>query len=219
MRLALIDYGMGNVRSVFNTFEQLKVSIECTADPAAILSADGIVLPGVGAFGDGMKALEERGLLAVLNEAVIEQRKPYLGICLGMQFLAEEGFEEGKHAGFGWIKGAARRLSGSPECKVPHMGWNDVEVLKAGGLFTGLENPVFYFVHSYYLDPQESERQFITALCRHGQPFAAALQKESIFGVQFHPEKSQQAGLQVLENFIAYIQLNGAAAAMAGKVN
>ena len=201
--IALIDYGAGNLKSVANACAAIGADIEITTDPAVIRRATSIILPGVGAFAEGMDRLRKAGLLPVLNEEVIEKKKPYLGICLGLQFLAEKGFEHGEHEGFGWIKGTVKKIEPKdPSFKVPHMGWNDIDLVRPSGIFTGLqEHPTFYFVHSFALEVDPSERDAVTATCEYGQTITAAVQKDNIFAVQFHPEKSQNAGLMVLKNF------------------
>ncbi len=206
--IAVIDYNMGNLRSVKNALSLLRDDVVFTQKPEDARKADAIIMPGVGAFGDGMKNLEGLGLVPVLTEEVIEKKKPFLGICLGMQLLATEGTEYGIHRGLGWVAGRVVRLEPTlPTCKVPHMGWNELEIKKSGGLFEGIgEHPVCYFVHSYHLVPEEVESSVITATCYHGQEVTAALQKEHIFGVQFHPEKSQGAGLKLLANFFSHVE-------------
>jgi len=164
--------------------------------------ADGIVLPGVGAFGDGMKNLERRGLLPVLNDKVVRNKTPYLGVCLGMQFLAELGLEHGEHKGLGWIPGSCVRIqSKNPALKVPHMGWNDLQLTRPESplLREVADGTAFYFVHSYHFVPADTACVIATA--DHGGTLTAAVQQAHIFGVQFHPEKSQGAGLKLLRNF------------------
>ena len=202
--ITLVDYGMGNLRSVLNAFEAVGEKICLTSDPADLQKASAIVLPGVGAFGDGIKNLQELHLIEVLEEEVLRKKKPYLGICLGMQFLAEESFEGGRHRGFGWIRGAVRRIEPNDKrFKIPHMGWNDLKLERPSELFTGLpEAPIFYFVHGYQLEVGQEDAQAVTATCCHGTTITASVQKENIYGVQFHPEKSQRVGLQLLKNFV-----------------
>lgn len=206
--ITVVDYGMGNLKSVANAFEAVGEKIRITQDPADLKAASAVILSGVGAFGEGMRRLREAGLVEALHETVLKERKPYLGICLGMQFLARTGFEHGTHAGFGWLEGQVVRLRPKdPRCRVPHIGWNEVEVREGCPLFTDLEDgPVFYFVHSYHLVPEGGDDKFVAGTCRHGQPVTAAVQKGHIFGVQFHPEKSQRSGLRVLRNFVRFVQ-------------
>jgi len=202
--IVVVDYGAGNLRSVANALESLGRKATIADTPESILDASVIILPGVGAFGDGMDGLRKRDLVEPLTEAVMGRRTPYLGICLGMQFVAREGFENGTHAGLDWLPAAVRRIEpADPRFKVPHMGWNDVRIERPGVLFAGLEPaPVFYFVHSYHLDVEPSAWHAVTTTCTHGVTMAASIERDNVFGVQFHPEKSQQAGLRVLENFL-----------------
>ncbi|OGS72941.1 MAG: imidazole glycerol phosphate synthase, glutamine amidotransferase subunit [Flavobacteria bacterium RIFCSPLOWO2_12_FULL_35_11] len=202
--ISIIDYNMGNLRYVANAFVALGQEVMVTSNPNDLRSASAIILPGVGAFSDGKRNLEKLGFIEILNEEVIEKGKPYLGICLGMQFLAQESYENGCHKGFGWINGNVKRIKPcESKYKVPHMGWNNVQVQRKDGLFVGLgEGPVFYFVHSYCLDIEESSFNYVTSTCWHGVRITASVQKENIFGVQFHPEKSQGAGLKLLKNFV-----------------
>jgi glutamine amidotransferase len=205
--IAVIDYGAGNVRSVVNAFDAIDQNPHLTNDPDKLAKASAIVLPGVGAFGDCMNSLKKLDLIKPLNELVIEQKKPYLGICLGMQSLAEIGYEHGDHQGLGWIKGKCKRLSSTGrKFRIPHMGWNDIEYGPSCPLFRDMpERPVFYFVHSYHLVPNGKDFDTVTATCWHGTKVTAAVQKENIFGTQFHPEKSQENGLQLLKNFLKLI--------------
>lgn len=170
--------------------------------PQLLESADFIVLPGVGAFGDGMRNLNELGLVVPLKEEVLHKGKPFLGICLGMQLLAATGTEFGVHEGLGWIKGAVIRIEpGDPGLRVPHIGWNSLTVRVPHPLFQGLqEEPAFYFVHSYQFVPDD--RSHISTTCDYGGEIVAAVQNENIYGVQFHPEKSHREGLTVLKNFL-----------------
>lgn len=202
--LAIIDYDMGNVRSIHNAFTLLDEEIKITDDPVTIESAEAIIVPGVGAFADGMINLKKKNLVSVLEKQVIERKKPYLGICLGMEFLAKKSFEGGEHEGLGWIKGDVIRLEpNNPSLRVPHIGWNDTSILEKKGLLKDIQSPTFYFLHSYYLKIDESERDIITSVCDYGgNKIIATLQKENIYAVQFHPEKSQTTGLKLLKNFL-----------------
>lgn len=205
--IAVVDYGAGNLRSVANAFETIGTKISVVKDPDELVKAAAIVLPGVGAFGDCMEAIRRQKLVEPLEEMVFGQKLPYLGICLGMQFLAEESLEKGRHRGLGWIRGKVELMSpNNGTFRIPHMGWNDINYRETCPLFEGLgETPVFYFVHSYHLVVTEDEADCVTATCWHGLTVTAAVQKDNIFGVQFHPEKSQENGLKVLENFIKSI--------------
>jgi glutamine amidotransferase len=199
--IALVDYGMGNIRSVRNALVAAGAEVLVTATPEGLKEAGGIIVPGVGAFSDGMANLHRAGFIGALQEQVLAAKKPYLGICLGMQFLAEKSLEGGTWQGLNFLKGTVERLApvDKEKFKIPHMGWNNVELTRPCPLFEGVgENPVFYFVHSYHF---AAHRDDVTGICRHGQPVVAAVWKENLFGVQFHPEKSQGLGLKVLENF------------------
>ena len=203
MKVAVVDYGMGNLHSVSKALEFVGADVMVTQKPSELKEAGRIVLPGVGSFAQGMRQLEERGFVNVLNDEVVGRGKPFLGICLGMQLAAESGEEHGKTSGLGWVKGSVVRLdTNDPPVKVPHMGWNDITLTRESPLFKNIRGALtFYFVHSYHFMP--SDRSVISAVCDHGQPFAAVIEKDNIHLVQFHPEKSQTLGLKVLENFLA----------------
>jgi glutamine amidotransferase len=199
LQIAVVDYGMGNLKSVSKALERVapKDRVLVTADPAAIRSADRVVVPGQGAMPDCMRQLAESGA----REAVIEatRQRPFLGLCIGVQMLFERG-EEGDTPGLGLLPGNVPRLV-APGRKIPHMGWN--EVLQAGShpLWQGIEDRTrFYFVHSYYPAPRDPS--LVAATCVYGTPFTCAVARDNIFAVQFHPEKSASAGLQLLSNFV-----------------
>ena len=164
-------------------------------------------MPGVGAFGDGMKMLRELNLITTLNEQVIGYQKPYLGICLGLQFLAKESVEYGTHKGLGWIDGIVQKIvTGNHRFRVPHIGWNEVNIQQDNPLFRNIDaTPVFYFVHSYQFVAEGDSVNVITSTCWHGITITASVQKNNIYAVQFHPEKSQQSGLNILKNFVGLI--------------
>lgn len=195
---------MGNIRSVMNAFNLLEEKLEITDDPKKLSQAEAIILPGVGAFSDGMKNLRQKGLIEVLEKEVIEKKKPYLGICLGLEFLAKKSFEGGEHEGLGWIDGVVTRIiPNDSTLKIPHMGWNDTTIVKTGGLLNELDNPIFYYLHSYYLKVDNAEKDVITSTCDYGGiPIIATVQKNNIYAVQFHPEKSQTTGIKLLKNFL-----------------
>ena len=201
--IAIIDYGMGNLPSVLNSLESLNIEAQITDQPADIHKADGLILPGVGAFGDGMHNLSDRQLVDVLNEEVLVREKPILCICLGQQLIATDGSEFGHHQGLWWIEGSVNKIEPpAPAFKIPHMGWNNVTIKRQEPLFEGIEgDPVFYFVHSYHIEPRGIYEDCVSATCFHGITFAASLQYKNIFAVQFHPEKSQKDGLHLLKNF------------------
>ena len=205
--IAIVDYGASNLRSVLNAFEAIGHKGVVTNAREQISRADAIVLPGVGAFGDGIDKLEHLELLEPLTEQVCGRRKPYLGICLGLQYLARGSTELGAHTGFGWVQGDVTRIEPvDARFRIPHMGWNDLEMTRHCFLFEGLgEHPSFYFVHSYALRLDDAEKDALVATCSHGTSVTAAIQKDNVCGVQFHPEKSQRNGLRVLENFVKAI--------------
>jgi glutamine amidotransferase len=202
-RIVIIDYGMGNLRNVQKAFEKIGCEARLTRNKNEIGRASAIVLPGVGAFKDCMENLEKYGLVEILLRS-IQKGKPYLGICLGLQILFSESEEFGSHKGLDLIKGKVVRFVPDPEHKVPHMGWNTIEKEKEVPALRGIESgDFFYFVHSYYVTPDET--QWISSLTTYGKPFVSSIWKENLFATQFHPEKSQQKGLRILENFVKAI--------------
>ncbi len=200
-QIAIIDYGMGNLTSVINAFLSLRHHAVVAHRPAELVLATHVVLPGVGAFADGMQKLQKAGWLDMLETEVRQKAKPFLGICLGMQLLASTGTEHGTHAGLNWIPGVVEKLKPTdPDFRVPHIGWNDVHFRQRVGIYAGLgESDVFYFVHSYAV--QTTEPSIVTGMCFHGTDFVASVQMGNILGTQYHPEKSHKAGLKVLDNF------------------
>lgn len=199
--IAIIDYGVGNTHSVMEAIRTLGYSIVLTSDPDKMAKADALVLPGVGAFGAAMDNLKERDLIDPLNKLVLEHRKPILGICLGMQLLANLSEENGVHEGLGWVPGKVVRINGNENLRVPHVGWNDVEVKYREPLFERLKgNCNFYFDHSYHFECSKSEN--VAAVVQYGIPLVAAVKNDNIHGVQFHPEKSQVNGLRLLKGFL-----------------
>ncbi len=198
--IIIIDYGMGNLRSVQKAMERIKVPVKISASPDEILTADRIILPGVGHFERGIRNLKERSLFEVLNEVVVKKKKPILGICLGMQLMTDFS-EEGNCEGFGWIKGQTKKFSfQGKERKIPHMGWNNLSFNRTVPLFNGITvDDFFYFVHSYYVSCNEEHD--ILAETNYGHKFVSSFQNENIFGCQFHPEKSHDAGILILKNF------------------
>ena len=192
---------MGNLQSIRNAFEVLGAEVFVTSNPNDLEKASAIILPGVGAFRDGMRNLEEKGFIDVLEEQVLKKRKPYLGICLGMQFLANSSHEHGLHRGLGWINGEVKVIK--PEnikYKVPHIGWNEVKFRQKSELFNGLgDRETFYFVHSYYADP--GDPALTGGETDYGIPFASVLIRDNLVATQFHPEKSGDLGLKLYDNF------------------
>ena len=203
-RVAVIDYGMGNLSSVSNAFLALGTHVEIIREARRMSAFTHIVLPGVGAFGDGIDNLQNGGWIPELECNVLREQKPFLGICLGMQLLAETGTENGHWRGLGWIKGSVSRLSsGESGLRIPHIGWNDVVPARGDATYSkGFSSPgVFYFVHSYHFVVEETH--LVNGWCEYGTKFAASLAQNNIWGVQYHPEKSQKAGLQVLSNYLS----------------
>lgn len=201
--IAIIDYRMGNLRSVEKSFVHAGVTdVVVTDDPAVIERADGLVLPGVGAFRDAARHLEASGVEDVMRSRIAEG-VPFLGICLGMQLLADTGLEDGEWQGLGLVPGVCDRLPGG--VKIPHIGWNTVEYPRHSALFDGVpESTAFYFVHSYRLSPAVDD--VIIGSTEYGVRFAAAVQSGNVYAVQFHPEKSSTMGLKVLANFGAIVK-------------
>ena len=202
--IAIIDYGMGNVQSVYNTLEYIGEDAIITRDSDTIDNASHIILPGVGAFRDAMKNLEERSLIEVLNRQVFEKGKPFLGICLGLQLLAKCGYEHGYKSGLGWIDAEVIRFDfkDCEKLKIPHVGWNDIQPKINHPIFNNLKQSefTFYFVHSFHIDCKQKDD--VAATCNYGYDFTAAIAKDNIFATQFHPEKSQDNGLQIIQNFV-----------------
>ena len=216
--ITIIDYGASNIRSVQKAFEHIGVETRLTADPDAVRRADKLALPGVGAFGSGMDGLCRRDLPAAIREAV-RRGVPFLGVCVGMQLLFDESDEMGTHQGLGLIPGRVTRFPANftirkpvlslPQdsqstihhLKVPHMGWNQLEPVGEHPLLQGIQSGDYaYFVHSYYCEPEEATA--VLAWTDYGFPFASVVAQDNIYGLQFHPEKSQSVGLRILENFI-----------------
>jgi len=197
--IAIIDYQMGNLRSVQKGFEKVGQEAQIVSDPQQLEGATKVVLPGVGAFGDAIKELTERGFVDPLREW-LEQDRPFLGICLGLQLLFERSFEGGEHRGLGVLAGEVLRFDVPAPLKVPHMGWNELQLQKPAPILEGI-NPGdhLYFVHSYYVAPED--REVVAVEADYGGPFCAMVWRGQLFATQFHPEKSQRVGLQILKNF------------------
>jgi len=197
--IAIIDYQMGNLRSVQKGFEKVGHEATVTSDPAVLAAAAKIVLPGVGAFGDAMAELERRHLVEPIRQA-IAAGKPFLGICLGLQLLFETGYEGGRHTGLGVLAGEVVPFRLPAEFKVPHMGWNQLQIRRPAPVLAGLPDGVHcYFVHSYHVVPRD--RSVIATETDYGGPFCSMIWRDNIFATQFHPEKSQADGLKILRNF------------------
>ncbi len=200
--IAIIDYGMGNLRSVEKGFLKVGVDARVVTDPKAVDDASAVVLPGVGAFRDCMRNLEQASLLEPVVRA-IQKGKPYLGICLGLQILFTESEEFGIYKGLDMLKGKVVRFH--VNLKVPHMGWNNVKILRRSPIFDGInDDSFFYFVHSFYVAPDDYDS--VAATTEYGVTFTSMIWKENIFATQFHPEKSQQTGLRILRNFGDFVR-------------
>lgn len=202
--IAVVDYGMGNLHSVRLAFGSLGANVLVTDRPEDLREAERIVLPGVGAFGECMKNLVSSGMSEVLNEEVLGKGKPFMGICLGMQILASVGEELGRHEGLGWIPGKVTRLRVDGQgLRVPHVGWSGAIAQRPHPVFDGLEpTSSFYYVHSYVFEPESPADA--AATCDYGGPFVAAVARENLVAVQFHPEKSQRHGFALLERWMKW---------------
>lgn len=199
--IAIIDYGAGNLRSVQKACEYLGAQAQITSDAAVVSAADAVILPGVGSFGDCMKNLNKSGLTEAVRGAALSS-KPFLGICLGLHMLFESSEESPGVAGLGILKGKIVKIPKNDGLKIPHMGWNSLNFQKKCPLFENLpSNPFVYFVHSYYMQPED--KSIISASASYGAELPVALSEGNLFAVQFHPEKSGNTGLEILKNFIA----------------
>mgnify|MGYP001005423829 FL=1 len=199
--IIVIDYDAGNTANVLRALAAIGAEARLSANPQEILAADGLILPGVGAFRTAMQELQKRDLIGPIQEAV-SGGKPFLGICLGMQLLLEVGLENGQTSGLGFIPGVCRRIPDRAGLPVPHMGWNDLQIQQASALTDRLQGEAVYFVHSYYTDV---DQEYLNATADYGFPVPAMIHKGSVFGCQFHPEKSGQVGLEILRNFKEYV--------------
>lgn len=200
--LIVIDYDAGNTANVLRALEKIGVRAELSADPEKVLSATGLILPGVGAYPAAMAELEKRGLVSVIKEAVAKGT-PLLGICLGMQILTEKGLEHEETIGLGFIPGVCRAIPASKDRPVPHMGWNSLQLEQETALTAGLSGQDVYFVHSYFTDVP---KEYIDVTADYGLQIPAMIHKDLVFGAQFHPEKSGDVGLDILEKFVALCQ-------------
>jgi imidazole glycerol-phosphate synthase subunit HisH len=199
--IAIVDYGLSNLKSVAAAVEKVGFEGVVTGRAGELQKADKLILPGVGAFGDGMRNLRERGLVDILQTLVLKDKKPILGICLGAQLLCRESFEFGHHQGLGWINASVKRLEPGGDLRVPHVGWNAVKTVQPSPLFDEVpDETLFYFVHSFHMEC--ADRDAIVGECEYGTSFAAAVQQGNIYATQFHPEKSQMYGLKLLKNFL-----------------
>ncbi len=199
--IGLVNYGLGNIKALKNIYKKLNVSCKFINNPIDIEKVEKIILPGVGSFDNAIEKLKESNLLEVINYKVKIEKMPVLGICVGMQMMANKS-EEGVLDGLGWITGKVKKFkqsSFSTKPFTPHMGWNNVEKLNNSIIFNGIEHPKFYFLHSYYLEPEDSS--IITSTTNYGFDFCSSINHENIYATQFHPEKSHNFGVKMLENF------------------
>ena len=200
--IAIIDYDIGNIGSILNMLKHIGSKAVCTSDPEMIGTAEKLILPGVGSFDQAMTRLAANGLIDPLNRRVIEAKTPILGICLGMQLFTRSS-EEGRISGLGWLDATVKRFDFKGcdlNLKIPHMGWNSLEIRKDILLFRDMHvDHRFYFVHSYHIDCRDPAD--VACVSHYGYPFTSVIQKKNIFGVQFHPEKSHRYGMQILKNF------------------
>lgn len=210
MSTVIIDYESGNLHSALKSFQRMARegglgSVAITSDPDVVRRAERIVLPGVGAYADCRAGLMRfEGLYDAIYERVIHDARPFMGICVGMQLMASEGLEHGRTEGFGWIKGSVQAITPEdPALKIPHMGWNDFTSIAAHPVFEGVKaGDHAYYVHSYHMLPEEPSD--VLASCDYGGAITAAIGRDTIIGTQFHPEKSQRVGLQIIANFLAW---------------
>ncbi len=206
MNVTIVDYNSGNISSVINSFQEVakdKVNIEVTSDLSKIKSSDKVVLPGQGSFKSCVEALNNiNGLVDTLNEFAINNKKPLLGICVGLQMFADIGYEEIETKGLGWISGKVSKIDNqNGKYKLPHIGWNEINILKSSKIFKDIENNShMYFVHSYEFIPED--KNVILATTNYSSKIVCAVEKENIIGTQFHPEKSDKLGLQIIKSFI-----------------
>jgi glutamine amidotransferase len=198
--IVIVDYGVGNVGSILNMLRKIGAKARLGSLAEDIRAADKLILPGIGHFGHGMAKLQQTGLVPLLEEEALARRKPFLGICLGMQMMTR-GSEESEAPGLGWVPAATHRFAEKPNLRVPHVGWNSVEPGPSARLFDQHpdEPERFYFVHSYFV--RTDHRDHTAATCRYGDDFAASFEVDNLFGVQFHPEKSHQFGIRLLSRF------------------
>ena len=206
MNVTIVDYNSGNISSVINSFMKVaedKVKIEVTSDISKIKSSDKVVLPGQGSFKSCIDALNKiKGLIDVLNDFAINRKKPLLGICVGLQMFADVGYEETETKGLGWVSGKVSKIDNQKgKFKLPHIGWNQLKILNESKIFKNIKNNShMYFVHSYEFIPED--KSVITATIDYSSNIVSAIEKDNIFGTQFHPEKSDKLGLNIIENFI-----------------
>lgn len=201
-KICIIDYGLGNLASMFNAVRSLNYNVIISKDIDKIKNSSHIILPGVGSFQSGMNGLKQNNLIEILSSQVLDKKKRFLGVCLGMQLLFSSGTEDGENQGLNWINGKVVKINvKSKNFKIPHMGWNEVDFSEEKKLFKGIKNlSSFYFVHSYHVIPEDD--LIVSGTFSYGSKIVASIERENIFATQFHPEKSHNVGSQVLKNFI-----------------
>ena len=204
LKIVIVDYNLGNTYSVANIIQYLGYNVEISSTTLKIENADVLILPGVGAFELAINNIKEKRLDLILGEEILNKKKPILGICVGMQLLANSSEEKGIHQGLGWIEGNVKKIISLNDNKIPHVGWNDIEYNKSSILYSKLgENNNFYFDHAYHF---QCDLQYRSSFCQYaGQEITASVQKDNIFGVQFHPEKSQTTGMKLFRSFFESI--------------
>jgi glutamine amidotransferase len=203
--IAVVDCDMGNLRSVERALRSVGADVTLVTDPDRLGDFERIILPGVGAFGRVIASLREHGFVDALNELVVGRRVPFLGICLGLQLICRESDEHGTHGGLGWVNARVERIDGAARgMRVPHIGWNDVEAHPGSALLPDADAGSFYFVHSYHAVPDPGEEAIVTATVDYGGPLTACIERDNILATQFHPEKSQRLGIDVLRRFVAW---------------
>ncbi len=200
--VTVIDYGLGNTQAFMHVYDRLNIEVEAASTPDALARAKRLILPGVGSFDWAVMRLNQSGLRETLDETVLGHKRPILGVCVGMQMMAERS-DEGSEPGLGWINAEvlAMARANNQSAPLPHMGWNDVEATETDTLFRGIEAPRYYFLHSFYMRPRDEADNLATTV--YGNRFTAAIHRGNIFGTQFHPEKSHQWGVRLLRNFAA----------------
>jgi glutamine amidotransferase len=200
-KILIVDYKIGNITSIVNTLNLLGYTkIKFSSETFDLINSDVLILPGVGAFDEAIKNLTNNENFQLLNDLVLNKHKPILGICVGMQLFANTSSENGLHKGLGWIEGEVVKLDLPYEYSIPHVGWNNLDISKSDPLFTNCEtNPHFYFDHSYHF---QCDEKYITSISNYGKNIVSSIRKDNIFGVQFHPEKSQKAGLRLFRSFL-----------------
>lgn len=204
MKISIIDYGMGNLKSIYNALKHITDhEIVVEGQPEKLIGSDAYILPGVGAFRDAINNLNNQGFVEILNQEILVNKKPVLGICLGMQLLFSSSKEFGIYKGLDWIDGEVVLLNPGPDYRIPHVGWNEL-IIKKGDMFEGIgSDKNVYFVHSYYA---ETKDEYITSTFEYGKEFTASVSRDNIWGMQFHPEKSQRNGFQLLRNYISFCE-------------